>query len=145
MIFILLNDITSEAAGKCTGVKLATTQRKIAVFLKTVRASNKAPWENYRNVFSGNRECMSIFETTDFGEASRKLVMDHWKIIGSLKKYETEDKKFYEFVISAFEDETAPIEDIKAIHINANMKCPPGAEPICKEILDKTQSTKQNL
>ena len=144
-VFIFLSVLPVKmlgAAGKCTAAKLAITQGNVAAVMKSDKPKCPDSWEKLRLAFEGNRDCMAVFEAYDFGEAARHLMQNHWDKIGSLEKYKNEDNAFFLFVMSGLKDETANIEDIKAIHSMAEKKCPSGAESLCQEIAVNTLRTR---
>jgi|GEM_PF-4789309 len=138
----LLRVGTGYAAGACSASKLASTQKKVAALMKADSPKESNSWEKLRKFFNGNRDCMAVYESYDFGEAIRHLIKNHWRTIGSLEKYRKEDDSFFSFVISGLKDKTANIEDIKATHALAEKSCPPGAEALCKEILEDTETAR---
>lgn len=139
-VFILftltISNFDVMAAGRCTSANLAKAQRNFNLFLKNA-SGNKDPWTKLRDAFKGNRECMVITETYDFGEAIRKIMITQWERIGGLQKFKNEDAPYYSFVMSALEDETASQNDIKKINKLAE-KCPSGASFVCAEIFKLT-------
>lgn len=137
-ISMLTGSSFSQAAGKCTANKLASTQKKVSALMKADAPKTSGVWEKLRRSFDGNRDCMTVYETYDFGEAIRNLMKNHWDHIADLEKYRIEDSSFFQFVMAGLKDKTANIEDIKRLHSLAESNCPKSAEEICKEVSQNT-------
>ena len=141
-ILVLNGSSFAQAAGKCSANKLASTQKKVSALMKADSPKASDVWGTLRKSFDGNRDCMAVYETYDFGEAVRHLMKSHWDQIGELEKYKTQDSSFFRFVISALKDETANIEDIKRLYSLAEANCPKGAENILRAVGQNTTTSK---
>lgn len=135
IMFFLVSTMPLSAQDKCSGIKLSLVQKKVEKRDVENTFSTNEEWEIYRRHFDGNRECMSIFVTLAFGEASRLRIKNNWKQIGGLQKYKKTDVAFYNFVLSSIKDETAPADIIKEINALAKNNCPSDAASICSQIL----------
>ncbi len=131
-IFVAAN--SARAAGACTGIKLAGSQKNIRAYLKNLDKDN-TPWISMKNAFKDFRDCMSIAETYDFGEAIRTTFNTKWTAISDLSRIKKEDEKFYHFVMTGIEDETANFDEIKSILKKAKFECPKNQTTVCDDIV----------
>jgi hypothetical protein len=129
---LMIGSVDLLAAGNCTANALGKTQKNVHAFVGKV-ATAKDPWSLLRSSFKDHRECMKMYETYDFGEAVRKVMLTRWEVVGDLEKYKIEDSAYYSFVLEALKDETADQEDIKK-NTEMTSKCPSNATAICADI-----------
>ncbi|MEQ1666542.1 MAG: hypothetical protein ABL927_14350 [Bdellovibrionales bacterium] len=131
-VFVFFNQ-SAFSAGVCTGKKLADSQKNVRFFLKNLEPS-KTPWSELRETFKNIRECMSIAEIYDFGEAIRTTFLKKWNNLPEPAGFKKSDPQFYQFVMSGLQDETAIIETINQISNKAKLECLRSQESICTDI-----------
>lgn len=99
-VFVFFNQ-SAFSAGVCTGKKLADSQKNVRFFLKNLEPS-KTPWSELRETFKNIRECMSIAETYDFGEAIRTTFLKKWNNLTELAGFKKSDHSFINLSCQAF-------------------------------------------
>lgn len=98
-------------------------------------AYSLASWHELYAAFQKYSSCDDGAIAEGFSESISLLMSEKWELIDKLNVYTKDDSKFQKFVIKHI-DETAPIERLKKIKMNAMSNCSKNIKGICSEILN---------
>jgi len=97
-------------------------------------ADSLRSWQELYVAFKKYNSCDDGAIAEGFSESISLLMSEKWESIDQLHVYARKDSKFQKFVIKHL-DETAPMERLKKIKMNAISNCGKNIKGICSDIL----------
>lgn len=102
-------------------------------------ADRLSDWDAVYRSFIRFAHCDDGDIAEGYSDTVGRLLASDWKHIATLAKLVASNKKFESFVLRHI-NETLPIEELRAIAINAGKSCPAGQTALCRKILESART-----